>query len=63
MKVEKVDDNKIKITLSFEELEMRNIKLSDIEKNNSAARKLFMNLIEEYVWMWRLTAFYRSLLR
>ena len=47
MKVEKVDDNKIKITLSFEELEMRNIKLSDIEKNNSAARKLFMNLIEE----------------
>ena len=47
MKIEKVDDNKVKIILSFEELEMRNITLSDIEKNNVAARNLFTSLIEE----------------
>lgn len=47
MKIEKVDDNKVKIILSFEELEMRNITLSDIEKNNTAARNLFTSLIEE----------------
>lgn len=47
MKVEKVDDNKVKITLSFEELEMRNISLSDIEKNSTAAKNLFTSLIEE----------------
>lgn len=47
MKIEKVDDNKVKITLSFEELEMRNITLSDIEKNNAAAKNLFTSLIEE----------------
>ncbi len=47
MKIEKVDDNKVKITLSFEELEMRNIKLSDIEKNNNIAKNLFTSLIEE----------------
>lgn len=47
MKVEKVNDNKVKIILSFEELEMRNITINDIEKNNSAARNLFTSLIEE----------------
>ncbi len=47
MKVEKVDNNKVKITLSFEELEMRNITISDIEKNTSAAKNLFTDLIEE----------------
>ena len=47
MKIEKVDDNKVKIILSFEELEMRNITLSDIEKNNTAAKNLFTSLIEE----------------
>lgn len=47
MKVEKVDDNKVKIILSFEELEMRNITLNDIEKNTTAARNLFTSLIEE----------------
>lgn len=47
MKVEKISENKVKIILSFEELEMRNITLYDIEKNNSAAKKLFISLIEE----------------
>lgn len=47
MKIEKVDDNKVKIILSLEELEMRNITLSDIEKNNTAARDLYTSLIEE----------------
>ncbi len=47
MKVEKVNDNKVKIILSFEELEMKNITINDIEKNNSAARNLFTSLIEE----------------
>ena len=47
MKIEKIDENKVKIILSFEELEMRNITLRDIEKNNVAARKLFTSLIEE----------------
>ena len=47
MKIEKIDNNKVKITLSFEELELRNITLADIEKNNAAAKRLFTSLIEE----------------
>ena len=39
MKIEKIDNNKVKITLSFEELELRNITLADIEKNNAAAKR------------------------
>lgn len=47
MKVEKIDNNKVKITISFEELENRNITLHDIEINNTAAKEFFNNLIEE----------------
>lgn len=47
MKVEKINDNKIRITLTFEELEKRKISLSDIEKDSSFAKELFINLIEE----------------
>lgn len=47
MKVERINENKIKITLSFEELEKRNITLNDIEKDSVKAKKLFLNLIEE----------------
>lgn len=47
MKVEKISDNKIRITLTFEELENRKISLSDIEKDTSKAKELFLNLIEE----------------
>ena len=47
MKVERINDNKIKITLSLEELEKRNISLKDLEKDSSKAKNLFLDLIEE----------------
>ena len=47
MKVEKINENKIKITLTFEELERRQISLTDLETNNSVAKNLFIDLIEE----------------
>ena len=47
MKVEKINENKIRITLTFEELENRKISLRDIEKNSSLAKNLFIDLIEE----------------
>ncbi len=47
MKVEKVDENKVKFILSYEELKMRNITINDIEKNNSVAKNLYASLIEE----------------
>lgn len=47
MKVEKINENKIKITLSFDELEKRDISLKDLEKNSAKAKNLFLNLIEE----------------
>ncbi len=47
MRIEKINENKIKITLSFEELENRNITIHDIENNNKLAKDLFTDLIEE----------------
>lgn len=47
MKVEKINENKIRITLTLEELEVREITLNDIEKNSSVAQDLFVDLIEE----------------
>ena len=47
MKVEKINENKIRITLTFEELERRQITLDDLEKDNLIARNLFLDLIEE----------------
>ncbi len=47
MKFEKVDENKVKITLSLEELKMRNITINDIETDNNVAKNLFTSLIEE----------------
>lgn len=47
MKIEKINDNKIRITLTFEELENRKISLSDIETDTYKAKELFLNLIEE----------------
>ncbi len=47
MKIEKVDENKVKIILSLEELEMRNISISELQMNNSLARNFFKSLIEE----------------
>ena len=47
MKVEKINNNKVKITLTFDELEKREIDINDIEKNSEIAKNLFMDLIEE----------------
>ena len=44
MKVEKINNNKVKITLTFEELEKREINIKDIEKNGEIAKNLFVNL-------------------
>ena len=47
MKVEKVNNHKVKITLSFEELQTRDITLEDLENNSDKARALFLDLITE----------------
>ncbi|MEG2348104.1 MAG: adaptor protein MecA [Clostridia bacterium] len=47
MKVEKINENKVKITLTLEELEKRDISLTEIEKDASIAKDLFIDLIEE----------------
>ncbi len=47
MKVEKINENKIKITLTLEELESRQISIHDLEKDSSMAKDLFLDLIEE----------------
>lgn len=47
MKIEKITDNKVKITIPFEELERRNITLHDIEINSAVAKDFFTDLIEE----------------
>ena len=47
MKIEKITDNKVKITVPLEELERRNITLHDIEINSSIAKDFFTDLIEE----------------
>lgn len=47
MKVEKINNNKVQITLTFEELENREIDIKEIEKNSDIAKNLFINLIEE----------------
>ena len=47
MKVERINENKIKITLSMNELEERNISLKDIEKDSSKAKNIFLDLIAE----------------
>ena len=47
MKVEKINENKVRITLSIDELAQRQITLKDLEKDSSKAKKLFLDLIEE----------------
>lgn len=47
MKVEKINENKVKITLSIDELAQRHITLKDLEKDTIKAKKLFLELIEE----------------
>lgn len=48
MKVEKVNENKIKITLTYEELEARKISIAELEKDTSKAKDLFFDIIEEF---------------
>ena len=47
MKVEKINENKVRITLSIDELAQRHISLKDLEKDTIKAKKLFLELIEE----------------
>ncbi|MEG1363226.1 MAG: adaptor protein MecA, partial [Clostridia bacterium] len=47
MKIEKINENKIKITLTIEELNERKISIEDITDNEDKAKKLFVDLIEE----------------
>lgn len=47
MKIEKINENKIKIILTIEELENRKISLKELENDTTLARNLFFDLIEE----------------
>ncbi len=47
MKIEKINENKIKIILTFDELENRNISLTEISKNTNIAQDFFITLLEE----------------
>ena len=46
MQIEKINKNKVKIILTLEELEKRDVNIKDIEKNNEIAKELFCDLIE-----------------
>ena len=54
MKIEKIDENKVKIILSLAELEMRNISLIDLQNNTLLARNFFKTIIEESNLDWRI---------
>ena len=47
MKVEKITNSKVRITLTFEELIERNISLPDIIKDTAKVQQVFYNLFEE----------------
>lgn len=47
MKVEKISNIKVKITLSFEELIERNISLTDLVKDSSKIQQVFFNIFDE----------------
>ena len=47
MKVEVINENRIQITLTIDELNKRNLSLKDIENDAKKAKKLFLELIEE----------------
>lgn len=47
MKVEKLSENKIKITLTMDELKARKIDIHDIENDVNIAKNLFLDLISE----------------
>lgn len=47
MKIEKIDENKVKITLTLDELSQRQVSLKDIEQDSCTAQDLFLDLLEE----------------
>lgn len=47
MKIEKISENKLKIILTLDELEKREISLKDLENDTTLAKELFLELIEE----------------
>lgn len=47
MKVEKINNNKAKITLSAQELKKRRITLNDIKHNKDKAQDFFLELLED----------------
>lgn len=47
MKIEKIDENKVRITLTIDELSQREISIKDIEQDSLRAQDLFLDLIEE----------------
>ncbi|MDD2628102.1 MAG: adaptor protein MecA [Clostridia bacterium] len=47
MKIEKIAENKVRITLTIDELSQRQITLKDIEQDSVMAQDLFLDLLEE----------------
>ncbi len=47
MKVEKINNSKAKITLTFDELKNRKITLNDIKNNKAKAQEFFLELLED----------------
>jgi len=47
MKIERIGENKIKITISMDDLEERNIDLTSLNYNSPAAQELFWDMMEE----------------
>ena len=47
MKIEKISDNQIKCTLTSEDLDARNIRLSDLAYGSAQTRKLFREMMHE----------------
>ncbi len=46
MKIEKINENKIKVTISLNDLEERNIDLNSLNYNSPAAQELFWDMME-----------------
>ncbi|MCX7748185.1 MAG: adaptor protein MecA [Clostridia bacterium] len=47
MKIEKISENKIKVTISLNDLEDRNIDLNSLNYNSPAAQELFWDMMEQ----------------
>lgn len=47
MKIEKINDNKIKVTISLSDLEERNLDFNSLNYNSPAAQELFWDMMEQ----------------